>query len=64
VVALVAVVFIKEVPLRTTVALQPQQATTEIAESVDTVPVTGPVLAVSPPVGLNALASGRGDLAP
>ena len=30
----------------------------------DPVPVTGPVLAVSPPVGLSALASGRGDLAP
>ncbi len=30
----------------------------------DPVPVTDPVLAVSPPLGLNALASGRGDLAP
>lgn len=43
VVALVAVLFIREVPLRTTVALQPEQGTADIADSVDTVPVTGPV---------------------
>ena len=30
----------------------------------DTVPVTDPVLAVSPPLGVGGLASGRGDLAP
>ena len=30
----------------------------------DPIPVTDPVLAVSPPVGLSGLASGRGDLAP
>jgi hypothetical protein len=30
----------------------------------DPVPVTGPVLAVSPPVGVSGLTSGRGDLAP
>ena len=30
----------------------------------DPTPITGPVLAVSPPVGLGGLASGRGDLAP
>jgi hypothetical protein len=30
----------------------------------DPTPVTGPVLAVSPPVGVSGLASGRGDLAP
>ncbi|MDQ6895414.1 MAG: hypothetical protein M3171_02215 [Actinomycetota bacterium] len=41
--ALVAVLFIKEVPLRTTVALAPAEATASISESVDTVPVTGPL---------------------
>ena len=43
VLALVAVLFIKEVPLRTTVALAPAEATASISESVDTVPVTGPL---------------------
>ena len=48
VVAFVAVLFIKEVPLRTTVALQPEAATTDISESVDTVPVTGALGAQAP----------------
>ena len=43
VIALVAVLFIKEVPLRTTVSLQPEAATPDILESVDTVPLTGPL---------------------
>ena len=43
VIALVAVLFIKEVPLRTTVALASTEATASISESVDTVPVTGPL---------------------
>ncbi len=56
VVALVAVLFIKEVPLRTTVALNPQQGTPEIAESVDTVPLTGPTgpTGTGTPVGAGA----------
>lgn len=37
VIALVAALFINEVPLRTTVARQPEDATPAISESVDTV---------------------------
>ena len=55
VVAFIAVLFIKEVPLRTTVALQPEASTPTVSDSVDTVPVTGALEARTPV----AVGSGR-----